>query len=416
MFSAQMRKERGFTLIELLVVIAIIAVLAVVVILTLNPAQLLAQSRDSQRLSDMATLQSALNLYTEDQSGASSFSLGTATTSYLSIPDVSSSCADLGMPSSSYAYQCSSSSTYRGVFSAGWIPVDLASSTAGSPLGALPVDPVNQTSSDLYYTYSTNGFQYQVNAFLESSKYAKSAFNDGGSDPTLLESGSGATTMPDAGRGLVGYWPLNEANGATTAIDWSGGGNNATWVGTASGTNGFYSPGHVWAWGGYFNSSNNEVKSNGTVGALAGNFTVMAWINNPNIAGGTTFEIVGTKNSAVSGWELDLVNTGGSGELAWKTFNGAANILQQSSPSINSGSWYMVTAVQANGIATVYINGSPVLSGALANATVGSQALDIGHVGSGSGGTGWLGTIDDVRIYNRVLSPTEIQEIYSEEQ
>ena len=42
-------KRSGFTLIELLVVIAIIAILAVVVILTLNPAQLLAQARDSTR-------------------------------------------------------------------------------------------------------------------------------------------------------------------------------------------------------------------------------------------------------------------------------------------------------------------------------------------------------------------------------
>jgi prepilin-type N-terminal cleavage/methylation domain-containing protein len=62
--------RRGFTLIELLVVIAIIAVLAIVVVLTLNPAQLLKQSRDSGRLSDMNTITSALNIYNEDQGGA----------------------------------------------------------------------------------------------------------------------------------------------------------------------------------------------------------------------------------------------------------------------------------------------------------------------------------------------------------
>jgi prepilin-type N-terminal cleavage/methylation domain-containing protein len=62
--------RRGFTLIELLVVIAIIAVLAIVVVLTLNPAQLLKQSRGSGRLSDMNTITSALNIYNEDQGGA----------------------------------------------------------------------------------------------------------------------------------------------------------------------------------------------------------------------------------------------------------------------------------------------------------------------------------------------------------
>ena len=56
----------GFTLIELLVVIAIIAVLAVVVILTLNPAGLLQEARDSNPISDMATLKSGLSLYLAD--------------------------------------------------------------------------------------------------------------------------------------------------------------------------------------------------------------------------------------------------------------------------------------------------------------------------------------------------------------
>jgi prepilin-type N-terminal cleavage/methylation domain-containing protein len=46
----------AFTLIELLVVIAIIGMLAVVVILTLNPVELFRQARDSNRLSDLATL------------------------------------------------------------------------------------------------------------------------------------------------------------------------------------------------------------------------------------------------------------------------------------------------------------------------------------------------------------------------
>jgi prepilin-type N-terminal cleavage/methylation domain-containing protein len=79
--------RKGFTLIELLVVIVIIAILAIVVVLTLNPAALLQQSRDSNRVSDMATINSAINLYNTDQSGASSYSLGSSNTVYVSIPD-----------------------------------------------------------------------------------------------------------------------------------------------------------------------------------------------------------------------------------------------------------------------------------------------------------------------------------------
>ena len=68
-------KKSVFTLIELLVVIAIIAILMVVVVITLNPGQLLAQSRDSNRLSNMSTLKTALSLYTADV--ATTTTLGT---------------------------------------------------------------------------------------------------------------------------------------------------------------------------------------------------------------------------------------------------------------------------------------------------------------------------------------------------
>ena len=55
--------KKGFTLIELVIVIGILAILATVVILVLNPAQLLAQARDSQRISDLGSVKSAIALY-----------------------------------------------------------------------------------------------------------------------------------------------------------------------------------------------------------------------------------------------------------------------------------------------------------------------------------------------------------------
>src|SRR5271154_4705198 len=71
------KNRSGFTLIELLVVIAIIAILAVVVILTLNPAELLRQARDSNRVSDFATLKSSIGLYAADVATSTSLNNGT---------------------------------------------------------------------------------------------------------------------------------------------------------------------------------------------------------------------------------------------------------------------------------------------------------------------------------------------------
>src|SRR3989344_7995871 len=56
----------GFTLIELLIVIAILVVLSVAVVVILNPAELLRQARDSTRISDLASVNSAIALYLAD--------------------------------------------------------------------------------------------------------------------------------------------------------------------------------------------------------------------------------------------------------------------------------------------------------------------------------------------------------------
>ena len=171
-------RQKGFTLIELLIVIAIIAILAVVVVLVLNPAELLKQSRDSQRLSDLATLNSAVNLYITDQSGAAGFSLGTSSLAYLSVPDpnatstASTDCSDMGANFLAGGYfQCAASPAFRSANSTGWIPINFSAISSGSPFGSLPVDPTNSTSSNLYYTYQPIGSTFRITAVPESQKY-----------------------------------------------------------------------------------------------------------------------------------------------------------------------------------------------------------------------------------------------------
>jgi len=234
--------RKGFTLIELLVVLAIIAILAVVVVLTLNPAELLRQARDSNRVSDMSTLTSALGEYNTDQSGASSFNMGSPNVVYVSIPDPTATstagdqCQGLGLISlpSTYTYHCSETSTYRNVNGTGWIPINFQNMSTGSPLGSLPVDPTNTSSTRLYYTYTTNGTQYEVTAVMESAKYQLGGSNDvisgdGGPLASVYEKGSklGLEPLDYGDATLVGYWPFNEGAG-TVAYDDSGNGNNGT--------------------------------------------------------------------------------------------------------------------------------------------------------------------------------------------
>ncbi len=186
----------SFTLIELLIVIAIIGILAAAVVLILNPSQLLSQSRDSRRIQDIANLNSAIGMYLSE----GNTSLGSSDTVYVDVPDTSATCADLGLPSlpASWSYHCATTSTLRNVDGTGWIPVNFTQISVGTPLSVLPVDPVNTTSTGLYYTYVTNGSgSYELTAVaLESQKYQADAENDGGQSATSYELGSSLALSP----------------------------------------------------------------------------------------------------------------------------------------------------------------------------------------------------------------------------
>ena len=61
------RSSKGFTLVELLVVIAIIGLLASVIVVSVSSAR--AKSRDGKRISEMRSIQTAIELYKDASSG-----------------------------------------------------------------------------------------------------------------------------------------------------------------------------------------------------------------------------------------------------------------------------------------------------------------------------------------------------------
>lgn len=396
----------SFTLIELLIVIAVVAVLSVVVVLVLNPAELLKQARDSNRIADMDTLNKAVILYLGDRGG----SLGTASTTYFSLIDAAATttagtnCAGVGLtPPTGWNYHCAASSTARKLDGTGWIPLNFSSITFSPPMGALPVDPTNTSSSGLYYMYTPGTTTYALAATLNSSKYLAAKGNgDGGVEPARLETGSNLALIAQS-QGLIGWWPFDDE--AATPTDFSGSGNNGTWNGAGVHTT---TTSKVGGRAGNFNGSNDYVSVPDVPSLNLSTFSIMAWIRPSDVSGDTM--VVAKGNGSVRNYAMQLGN--GSPYLQ-STFGGPSQWQSLSfgyTQTVNT--WTHLVATFDGTTMNTYVNGALSRTGARGTPDTTSTIMAIGRLG-GASSDYFPGVIDDVRIYSRALSAAEVLAIYN---
>lgn len=179
MFKTAQIKDKGFTLVELLVVIAIVAILAAVVALVINPVELTRRGRDATRLSDLASLQNAITVYTQENSPDTANWLlcdGVAPVP----PPCRGDTDDVGAASSD---------------GSGWVKIDLGNATQAVRLAKLPIDPSNITATSLLYYYGADGDNWEINTNLESTQYSGKEGTDGGDDAALYEVGSSLSVL-----------------------------------------------------------------------------------------------------------------------------------------------------------------------------------------------------------------------------
>jgi len=156
-------KQKGVTIVELLIAITLIAILATSSTLLLDPAEKRARARDNRRLSDISTLDRAVNEYLID---------------YGDYPDLFMVLRDsTTLPGGGISVDNSS---------AGWIDADLSSYTSH-----LPIDPVNDAAYRYYYYREVTS--YELNAVMEI--LTDEAANDGGDDPARYEIGNDLTLI-----------------------------------------------------------------------------------------------------------------------------------------------------------------------------------------------------------------------------
>ncbi len=245
--------------------------------------------------------------------------------------------------------------------------------------------------------------------------YARSASQvktDYGGPQTASVLGS---QIPDPlANGLVGYWKMDEATGSAT-LDSSGNSNTGTWYG--SGT--VHQTAGKFGNGGNFNGVDDyvSVADNDTLAQTNQKaLTISYWINPTNINNGDAV-ISKCNNGSIYDCSYGLDFHGPNLRFTLGQSNGTISALEtNSSLTATTGQWYHVAAVYDGSKMYLYLNGS-LNSSATTSITGITNSSTLLYLGSGYNGSVpyrfMNGRLDDVRIYNRALSPAEIRQLYN---
>ncbi|MFP4314260.1 MAG: LamG-like jellyroll fold domain-containing protein, partial [Alphaproteobacteria bacterium] len=207
--------------------------------------------------------------------------------------------------------------------------------------------------------------------------------------------------------GLVGYWKLDETSG-TTAADSSGNGLDGNMLGglDASSANvaGIINTALE------FDGNNNEIEIADSAIHEPSFVTISAWAK-PTATG--DHDIVSKRQTVVDnnhGYRLRINSPEDTFSCEFG-FNTGTRDVGVSTANFNLDQWYHVACTDNGNEARIYVDGVLVdqdTSGAGNNISYTSVVgLRIGI--AADGGKEFAGPIDDVRIYNRVLSPAEIE-------
>lgn len=215
----------------------------------------------------------------------------------------------------------------------------------------------------------------------------------------------------------VAWWKFDECQGATIN-DSSGNGNTGTWSGASSGVTNLGTcavPTGAW-YNGANGKRNASLSFDGsddfittTQSSSSNTFTWNTWVYptsvssdqmflGPYVAGGISSAYYFRINSSKAFVSISTT-------VAQRTLAG--------NQTLSNNTWYLLTAVYDGTKLYLYVNGVLDATGSVLNETL--NPWGIGRIGRWTDGDQrpFFGKLDDIRLYNYAMTPTQIKTLYS---
>src|SRR3989344_7262776 len=245
-----------------------------------------------------------------------------------------------------------------------------------------------------------------VFVFITGVSFALNGYFGGGSRDIFSDT---------ATRGLVGYWNFEEGTGQTVndssdqnndgtlGADSSASTDDPAWRASKAGLGGALN---------FDDDGTGDVVNYGDNSTLEtitqGDHTISFWFLHTHTDGMNTGHFL-SKGDGVEWWAAEAISTGAV-SFSWD--DDILKVAITSSAIYNDGNWHHLTAVRDGSTYYMYIDGTQVGSASVSTSFTVPESMKSGNA-QWSSDEQLDGSLDDLRVYSRALSASEVRYLYN---
>ena len=172
-------------------------------------------------------------------------------------------------------------------------------------------------------------------------------------------------------------------------------------------------PSHTRSWGSLVLDGSNDYGAIGDPVSLrpAASLTISAWFKTSMTTRGM---MLSSYNGNLTLAQLEIGrNTAGYVDLSIRTGTGSGTTTEYTGATYHDGAWHQVVGTHDDNVQdAIYVDGKQVLTGSAASGSMNGETQNW-CIGCENGGSNFFnGALNDIRLYNRVLSASEVAMLY----